>query len=113
MGTVQVEVPGVRKENISVELDKGVLSITGAQNNRSFKYRYQLPTEGVDEDAIHATLENGILTLSVPKIAPVPPRSIEIAPAAAAVTIAAEPMDATPKQAELPSEPQDDATMEK
>jgi len=107
--TVQVEVPGVPKENISVELDKGVLSITGEHKSRSFKYRYQLPIEGVDEAAIHATLDNGLLTLSVPKIAPVPPRSIEIA---AAVTTAAEPMDATPKQAELP-EPQADATMEK
>lgn len=81
---VAVEMPGFDKNEISVELDKGYLTLTASRNvdqdeqGEDGKYirreRYAgtmqrsfYVGEGVQQEDIKARYENGVLTLEVPK----------------------------------------------
>jgi len=82
---IQFFIPGVDKEAINVSLDKGKLSVKGDRNleeNKDekqyrsleslygkFERSFQLP-ENIDEEAIDAVHENGVLRLTIPKVAP-------------------------------------------
>lgn len=98
--TVEVAVPGFKKEDFKVELDQDVLTIASEQeekheeNNeqgnyvkrefrhRSFKRSFRLPKDVVDGDKIEARYEAGILHLALPKreeVKPKPARLIDIA----------------------------------
>lgn len=89
---VEVDVPGVKRDDISVEAAGHDLAITGEikQKQRTgllrsrtrrvgrFEYRLSLPAD-VDEDAITAEVSDGVLSVRVPKSAAAKPRRIEIA----------------------------------
>ncbi len=66
------DVPGVRAEDLTVELDKGVLTFVGrvpAKEGRSrwaYRRSFALPRD-FDGDAITAALEAGVLELRVPR----------------------------------------------
>ena len=78
--SVEIELPGVRRDDIDVQLDGGVLSVsgevrqkerTGILHRRSrrvgrFRYTVTLPGE-VDADGVSARLHDGVLTVRVPK----------------------------------------------
>lgn len=81
---VAVEMPGFNKDEISVELDKGYLTLTASRNlnqdeqDEDGKYirreRYAgtmqrsfYVGENVQQEDIKARYENGVLTLEVPK----------------------------------------------
>jgi HSP20 family protein len=89
---VHVNVPGVRKDQVNVELQDRELIITGGvpeqpdgdgRRHRSsrrtgrFEYRAHLPGE-VNADAVSAQLSDGVLTVTVPKSEAAKPRKIEI-----------------------------------
>jgi len=63
-----VAVPGVRPTDLEVLVEGDVLTLKGKARHRSFERRLRLPAdaEGV---ASSATLEHGVLTLSVPRAA--------------------------------------------
>jgi HSP20 family protein len=77
---VELELPGVRHEDVSVEFGGGELSVTGEIKQKErvgllrtrtrpvgrFDYRIQLPAE-VQDDQISAALSEGVLTVRVPK----------------------------------------------
>jgi HSP20 family protein len=77
---VDVELPGVRRDDISVEVSQGRLTVTGERRERArvgllrhrsrttgrFRLSIALPSE-VDGDAVTATLDHGVLTVVVPK----------------------------------------------
>lgn len=79
---VQVHVPGVKKEEISIDLDKNQLTISGERkldNEKSernyhsvesyygsFRRSFRLP-ESVNQDKIDAAYADGILTVKLPK----------------------------------------------
>ncbi len=79
---VQVELPGVRKEDIDVRLSNRVLTIKGEKKCEkhkeergrrmiersygSFERSFSLP-EDIDETKINASYEDGILRLTIPK----------------------------------------------
>jgi HSP20 family protein len=77
---VEVELPGVRREDIDVELNGNELVVTGELTERKregllrrrsrrvgdFEYRVTLPGDLRDKD-VEASLANGVLTLHVPK----------------------------------------------
>ena len=84
---LEMEMPGVEKENIKAELKDGYLTITAQQNTnkdekdkegnyiRRERYAGTLSRsfyvgDAVSEEDIHAKYEDGILKLSVPKKAP-------------------------------------------
>ena len=88
---VEAEVPGVRREDINVELRDGELVISGDVKQRErtgrvrrrsrrtghFEYHVTLPGE-IDEEHIDATLHEGVLTVRVPKTEQARPRRIEV-----------------------------------
>lgn len=88
---VEVDVPGVRKEDVSVELADRVLHVHGEikerertgvlrrQSRRTGEFDYSLTLPGdVDPEHVEATLDNGVLTVRAPKVAVTRSRRIEI-----------------------------------
>ena len=89
---ITIEVPGMTKKDVSITVEKDVLTIEGKakQNNpegyevvrqeRSlleFSRRLALP-ENIDQSSIAARFENGLLTIDLPKKPEEKPRQIEI-----------------------------------
>lgn len=78
---VEAELPGVKKENIALICEKGVLTITAkadeAKDSDEGRYIRKERTEGelvrrfaledIDEESISAKLENGVLFVTLPK----------------------------------------------
>ncbi len=91
--TVRAEVPGFRKEDIAVEVENDVLTVTAYQKTetksdqkenakdatqeRRFSRAIALP-ENLDLNKIHAVYENGVLTVTLPKHEEVKPRQIAV-----------------------------------
>lgn len=94
---VELMAPGLKKEDFSIEVDNGLLTISSeikAENNTdqgkftkrefaltSFKRSFTLP-ETVQQDGINAVYQDGILKLEIPKkeeALPKAKRMIEIA----------------------------------
>jgi HSP20 family protein len=77
---IEAEVPGVRKDDVNIELISNELMITGEIKEREregilrkrtrrigrFEYRVRLP-EQVDPDNVEAKLKDGVLSVRVPK----------------------------------------------
>ncbi len=90
---VRLDVPGVRGEDIDIQSDKGVLTISGERKpfdagedgrmSRSerlsgrFERRFSLP-ETTDVDQIRAQARDGILEVRLPKRPEVQPRKITV-----------------------------------
>ena len=93
---IKADLPGVRKEDINVTFDKGVLGIqgekreerdfeeSGGKRHRTERYTgkfarfFTLPAE-IRPDEIDATYRDGVLALLIPKAKEVKPKSIEVA----------------------------------
>lgn len=89
--TLYADLPGVGKDNLSLQIDKDTLQIYGkapvesAEAARlytefSFKDYYRAFTIGeeIDRDKISASMNNGVLKLVLPKAERVKPRKIDI-----------------------------------
>jgi HSP20 family molecular chaperone IbpA len=90
--TLVMEMPGVRRENLEVTLEEGVLKVEGrldfsrydglepvyTEYNVGHYERSFALSEKVDQQNIGATLENGVLTLTLPKSPAARPRRIDI-----------------------------------
>ncbi|TYP92116.1 heat shock protein Hsp20 [Fodinibius salinus] len=79
---ISAELPGMKKEDITISLENGRLSISGERNIKSeengkkyhrvetsygsFERSFQLP-DNVDEESISASYENGLLDISIQK----------------------------------------------
>jgi HSP20 family protein len=78
------EVPGLRRDDIQIQLQDGRLTVSGARREQdgtceqyhrmerghgSFSRRFDLP-EAVDPEHIVADLRDGVLTITCPKAAP-------------------------------------------
>jgi HSP20 family protein len=90
---LRADLPGVSEEDINVELENDVLTISGerkAENQErkagyhrverisgSFRRSLRLP-EGVDAEAITASFDRGVLEVSVPKPEQPKPRKVQI-----------------------------------
>lgn len=88
---VETELPGIRREDIKIELDESVLHVYGEtteverkgevrhQTRRTGKFDYRLSLPGdLDGEKVEAALADGVLTLTLVKAAPVKTRQIEI-----------------------------------
>jgi HSP20 family protein len=92
--TVRAELPGFRKEDISVEVADGILTVTGHQKTetksdqkdkeaaaatqeRRVSRAISLP-ENLDTEKIRAAYENGVLTVTLPKREEVKPKQIAV-----------------------------------
>jgi len=90
---VRADIPGVDPADIDVNMDGGILSISGTRHaeDRSdvggvsryeratgrFSRRFTLP-ESADADGIKALSQNGILEISIPKQPEIQPRRITV-----------------------------------
>ena len=79
---MSVDLPGMKKEEIRIELAKNTLQISGERKRGdkfygSFKRSFTLPST-VDTDKVEASYENGVLELYVPKTQAAKPRMIEV-----------------------------------
>ncbi len=90
---ISAELPGMNKEDITVNLENGRLSISGERQFESeekgktfhrvetkygsFNRSFQLP-DNVDEESVKATYENGLLNISIDKAEDKVKKQIEI-----------------------------------
>jgi len=88
---IKVEVPEVAKKDIKVQVNNGMLTITGERRQESedkkqhrteryygsFSRSFSLP-ENVAEDAISADQKDGMLYVHLNKSAPAKPRTTEV-----------------------------------
>lgn len=91
--TLRAEVPGMRKEDIEISLQEGVLTVSGerklekeyenAETHRSERFagRFQrsltLPAP-IDADKVKASYKDGILTVVLPKTEAAKPKQITV-----------------------------------
>lgn len=91
---IEAELPGMKKEDVKVTIQDGVLTIQGERKKEeetgddkhhrvervygSFLRRFTLP-ENVDEDSIKARFKEGVLSLTLTKAEPKEPKAIEVA----------------------------------
>lgn len=93
--TIYMDLPGVSRDNLEVELENDVLTVSG---ERPFPYstengervsqrlergfgrfeRVLRVPKGLDPNAVEASLVDGVLTLRIPKPEPLKPHRIEI-----------------------------------
>ncbi|OYW75173.1 MAG: hypothetical protein B7Z37_14420 [Verrucomicrobia bacterium 12-59-8] len=79
------EVPGVKKEDVKIELNNGLLTVAAEKREKdgekesSFSLTRSVSVpDGVNAEAIAAKLEDGILTVTLPKQERSKPRSITL-----------------------------------
>lgn len=88
--TLVADMPGVSKDGLDINLEKGVLTLNGTVKRhergkallREFSsanyYRQFRLSEHIDAEKSSAQLNNGVLTLTIPKAESAKPRRIEI-----------------------------------
>ncbi|MCR4291232.1 MAG: Hsp20/alpha crystallin family protein [Candidatus Scalindua sp.] len=90
---IKAEIPEVKKEDVKVSVDNGVLTLKGERQQEkeekgkkfhrvercfgSFTRSFSLP-ENVDESKVKATFKDGMLNLQVPKTEETKPKTIEV-----------------------------------
>jgi HSP20 family protein len=78
---VRAELPGVKREDIAVEMIEDYLTINATRKDGeqtlSFSRSIAIP-EGVQAEKVVASLENGVLTVTLPKQEQAKPRKIAI-----------------------------------
>lgn len=101
---LHADLPGVDPGSVDVSIDNGTLTIRAQRSARTEdgvewlaserftgSYLRQLSLgDGIDADAIRATYENGVLTVTLPLAARAKPRRIDIAVGGDAAVIAGE-----------------------
>ena len=90
---IEAEIPGLSKDEVSVDIEEGILSISGEKRDSSdssekkyirrelkrssFKRSFKL-NESFRHDKIKADFKNGVLIIEVPKREPEKPKKIKI-----------------------------------
>lgn len=90
---IKAEIPEVKKEDVKVSVDNGVVTIQGERKQEkedkgkkfhrveryygSFVRSFSLP-DNIDETKIKASFQDGMLNLEIPKTAESKPKSIEV-----------------------------------
>jgi len=91
--TVVMEMPGVDKEKVEINVEDGVLTVEGRidfskyealqpvyteYNIGNFRRSFDL-SNSIDQDKIRADMKDGVLTLTLPKAEQAKPRKIAVA----------------------------------
>jgi HSP20 family molecular chaperone IbpA len=74
---VEIPVPGYKPDQIDVTVEDRVLTVTGKTERRSFQRSILLP-EDVNDEAIDAKVEHGMLTLGLHLHPKAQPRKIDV-----------------------------------
>lgn len=76
--SVQIDLPGYKKDEITIELDTDTLTVTANNESRGKKVYRVYVSEYIDTDKITSTLENGVLTIKAEVYDECKPRKIEV-----------------------------------
>lgn len=90
--TITAEMPGVSGEGVDISLEDDVLTIRGSKqpeeqtDARILLQEYETGhylrrftvSEAIDQEKIEASMNDGLLTVVLPKITPAQPRKIEV-----------------------------------
>lgn len=90
--TILVDMPGVRTENISIDMRDNDLVINGEVSQEEYTdekviyneynighfHRHFVISDAIDRDKVEAKMSDGVLSLVLPKSSHVKPRKIEI-----------------------------------
>ena len=90
---IKAEIPGVKKEDVKVTIEHGMLTIKGERKMEkeekgkkfhriersygSFVRSFRIP-DGVDESKVKAEFKDGMMTIALPKSEKVKPRKIQV-----------------------------------
>lgn len=90
---IKAEIPEVKKEDVKVSVDNGVVTIQGERKQEteekgkkfhrveryygSFVRSFTLP-DNIDETKVKATFKDGMLNIQIPKTAEAKPKAIEV-----------------------------------
>ncbi len=89
---LHLDMPGVDKEDISIKLENNVLNVKGQVNMslfsdlepiytehyaNNFSRRFEISSK-VDKSNIQAKMDNGVLTLELPKVPEMQPKTIQV-----------------------------------
>lgn len=91
--TIRLDLPGMKSEDVNVELENGVLTVSGEmgdtiekkddryhyreRNYGSFQRSVRLPNT-LDYEKCDALFDNGVLTITLPKLPQAQPKQINI-----------------------------------
>ncbi len=88
---VIMDIPGVRKEDLKIDLSHGELTVCGSTVSMGTEenyievqfgpvefYRTLTVADVIDQDKIKAKVDNGLLELTLPKVAKMSPKRIKI-----------------------------------
>lgn len=90
--TLRAELPGVQEKDVDISATANVLTVKATRQvegpvgyavhrrerqNFSFTQSYELPTR-IDPDKIQASLKQGVLTLTLPKVAEAQPKRVTV-----------------------------------
>lgn len=90
---MKVDIPGVDRENISITSENGILSLKAEKkleknkNLKGYKYYERKASsyersfrlnDSIDPENIQASLENGVVTINIPKKEKAKPKKIEV-----------------------------------
>ena len=90
---VVLEMPGVSKDNVDINIENGLLTVEGRIDFRKYEglrpvyseynvgpYRrsFRVPNQ-IDQDKIGAEMQDGVITLTLPKAEKAKPRRISVA----------------------------------
>ncbi|MBQ7873560.1 MAG: Hsp20/alpha crystallin family protein [Oscillospiraceae bacterium] len=92
---LEAELPGFKKDDLSIELNDNMLTISAEQNfeheeknenggyimreRRRGSFRRSYDVTGIDTESLKASFENGVLTLTMPKLPELKPKAKSIA----------------------------------
>jgi len=76
--SVQIDLPGYKKDEVTLELDTDTLTVTAKNESRGEKVYQVYVSEYIDTDKITSTLENGVLTIKAEVYDECKPRKIEV-----------------------------------
>ena len=85
---VRIDLPGVKKEDVRIELEEGAMTLSAVRKFESgaaedgekqlnYSKAFRVP-EGVQDGEISARFENGVLSVTLPKSEKAQPRQISI-----------------------------------
>lgn len=72
-----IDLPGVKKDDLNVNIADGVVSVSGKRGKREFRGEYTLDAS-YDPSTANAELVDGVLTLTFDRLPETKPRKIEV-----------------------------------
>lgn len=88
---VKAELPGIKKEDVHISVEKGVLTITGERKFEKEDKKHHrveraygrfvrtfIVPDDAEADKVHAEFKDGLLTIHIPKSEQAKPKQIEV-----------------------------------